>query len=124
MILGEQGRVKQLPAQILVALAQQVRVLTRFGGREREREREGAHTIWREAPPLLFPSISPSPPLSLILLRVLGCTRAATMRSTSVWPSLEGLGNLCEMHRGGDGLLPLLHDGKKERERGEREGGC
>lgn len=41
-------------------------------------------------------------------LDVLGCTRATMMRSTSVWPNLEGLGNLCKRHRDGDRLLQLL----------------
>ncbi len=41
-------------------------------------------------------------------LDVLGCTRATLMRSTSVWPHLERLGNLCKRHRDGDRLLQLL----------------
>ena len=41
-------------------------------------------------------------------LDVLGCTRATLMRSTSLRPCLEGLGNLFNMHRDGDRLLQLL----------------
>ena len=41
-------------------------------------------------------------------LDVLGCTRATLMCSTTVRPHLAGLGNLCERHRDGDGLLQVL----------------
>ena len=41
-------------------------------------------------------------------LDVLGCTRATLMHSTSVFPCLEGLGNLFKLHRDGDRLLQLL----------------
>ena len=41
-------------------------------------------------------------------LDVLGCTRATLMRSTSLRPCLERLGNLFKMHRDGDRLLQLL----------------
>ena len=41
-------------------------------------------------------------------LDVLGCTRATLMRSTSLRPCLERLGNLFNMHRDGDRLLQLL----------------
>ena len=41
-------------------------------------------------------------------LDVLGCTRATLMCSASVRPHLAGLGNLCERHRDGDGLLQVL----------------
>ena len=41
-------------------------------------------------------------------LDVLGCTRATLMRSTSIRPHLERLGNLCKRHRDGDRLLQLL----------------
>ena len=41
-------------------------------------------------------------------LDVLGCTRATLMRSTSLGPCLERLGNLFKMHRDGDRLLQLL----------------
>ena len=44
------------------------------------------------------------------------------MRSTSVWPNLEGLGNHCKRHRDGDELLQFLHGGQRERER-DGEGG-
>ena len=37
-----------------------------------------------------------------------GCTRATMMRSTSVWPNLEGLGNPCQKHRDGGNLLQFL----------------
>ena len=40
-----------------------------------------------------------------------------TYCSTSVWPNMEGLGNLCKRHHDGDGLLHLLHDRQRERER-------
>ena len=39
---------------------------------------------------------------------VLGCTRVTLMRSTSVQPCPEGLGNLLNTHRDGDRLLQLL----------------
>ena len=38
-------------------------------------------------------------------LDVLGCTRATLMRSTSVFPAPEGVGNLVKAHRDGDRLL-------------------
>jgi hypothetical protein len=41
-------------------------------------------------------------------LDVLGCTRATLMRSTSLRPCLERLGNLFKTHRDGDRLLQLL----------------
>ena len=41
-------------------------------------------------------------------LDVLGCTRATLMRSTSLRPGSEGLGNLFKTHRDGDRLLQLL----------------
>ena len=41
-------------------------------------------------------------------LDVLGCTRATLMRSTSLRPCPEGLGNLFKTHRDGDRLLQLL----------------
>ena len=41
-------------------------------------------------------------------LDVLGCTRATLMRSTSLRPCPEGLGNLLKTHRDGDRLLQLL----------------
>ena len=41
-------------------------------------------------------------------LDVLGCTRATLMRSTSLRPCLERLGNLLKTHRDGDRLLQLL----------------
>ena len=41
-------------------------------------------------------------------LDVLGCTRATLMRSTSVLPAPEGVGNLVKAHRDGDRLLQLL----------------
>ena len=41
-------------------------------------------------------------------LDVLGCTRATLMRSTSLRPCLERLGNLMNTHRDGDRLLQLL----------------
>ena len=41
-------------------------------------------------------------------LNVLGCTRATLMRSTSLRPYLERLGNLFKTHRDGDRLLQLL----------------
>ena len=41
-------------------------------------------------------------------LDVLGCTRVTLMRSTSLWPCPEGLGNLFKTHRDGDRLLQLL----------------
>ena len=41
-------------------------------------------------------------------LDVLGCTRATLMRSTSLRPCPEGLGNLLTTHRDGDRLLQLL----------------
>ena len=41
-------------------------------------------------------------------LDVLGCTRATLMRSTSLRPRPEGLGNLFKTHRDGDRLLQLL----------------
>ena len=41
-------------------------------------------------------------------LDVLGCTRATLMRSTSLCPCPEGLGNLFKTHRDGDRLLQLL----------------
>ena len=48
----------------------------------------------------------------------LSCTHATVMRSTSVWPNLQGLGNLCKRYRDGDGLWQVLHDRKREGERG------
>ena len=41
-------------------------------------------------------------------LDVLGCTRATLMRSTSVLPAPEGVGNLVKAHRDGDRLLQFL----------------
>ena len=41
-------------------------------------------------------------------LDVLGCTRATLMRSTSLRPCLERLGNLLKTHRDGDRSLQLL----------------
>ena len=41
-------------------------------------------------------------------LDVLGCTRATLMRSTSLRPCLERLGNLLKTHRDGDRFLQLL----------------
>ena len=41
-------------------------------------------------------------------LDVLGCTRATLMRSTSVFPAPEGVGNLVKAHRDGDRLLQFL----------------
>ncbi len=41
-------------------------------------------------------------------LDVLGCTRATLMRSTSLRPGSEGLGNLFKTHRDGDRSLQLL----------------
>ena len=41
-------------------------------------------------------------------LDVLGCTRATLMRSTSLRPCLERLGNLLKTHCDGDRLLQLL----------------
>ena len=41
-------------------------------------------------------------------LDVLGCTRATLMRSTSLRPCPEGLGNLLKQRRDGDRLLQLL----------------
>ena len=41
-------------------------------------------------------------------LDVLGCTRATLMRSTSLRPCPERLGNLLKTHRDGDRLLQLL----------------
>ena len=40
-------------------------------------------------------------------LDVLGCTRATLLRSTSLRPSLERLGNLVKTQRDGDRLLQL-----------------
>ena len=41
-------------------------------------------------------------------LDVLGCTRATLMRSMSLLPCLERLGNLMQKHRDGNRLLQLL----------------
>ena len=44
----------------------------------------------------------------MLILDVLGCTRATLMRSTSLRPCPEGLGNLLKTHRDGDRLLQSL----------------